>query len=33
MRPTKRHMKVSDYVAPEKFDYWARVAEDMVRPR
>jgi lipoic acid synthetase len=29
MRPTKRHMKVHSYVAPEKFDHWARVAEDM----
>lgn len=22
MRPTKRHMKVVEYVTPEKFDYW-----------
>lgn len=29
MRPTKRHMKVSAYIPPEKFDYWAKVAEDM----
>jgi lipoic acid synthetase len=29
MRPTKRHMKVHSYVPPEKFDHWARVAEDM----
>ena len=29
MRPTKRHMKVHSYVPPEKFDYWAKVAEDM----
>lgn len=32
MRPTKRHMKVSEYVSPDKFDHWARVAEDMVCP-
>lgn len=29
MRPTKRHMKVHDYVSPEKFDHWAKVAEGM----
>jgi lipoic acid synthetase len=29
MRPTKRHMKVHSYVLPDKFDHWARVAEDM----
>lgn len=29
MRPTKRHMKVHSYVPPEKFDYWAKVAEEM----
>lgn len=29
MRPTKRHMKVFEYVAPEKFDAWKRVAESM----
>lgn len=22
LRPTKRHMKVAEYVTPEKFDYW-----------
>lgn len=22
MRPTKRHMKVVEYITPEKFDYW-----------
>lgn len=26
MRPTKRHMKVVEYVKPEKFDYWKDVA-------
>ena len=29
MRPTKRHMKVAEYVAPEKFNAWKRVAEEM----
>ncbi|KAL1918366.1 uncharacterized protein VTP21DRAFT_3026 [Calcarisporiella thermophila] len=29
MRPTKRHMKVSEYVHPDKFDYWRQVGEDM----
>lgn len=29
MRPTKRHMQVSEYVSPDKFDYWAKVAEEM----
>lgn len=29
MRPTKRHMKVVEYVSPDKFDYWKRVALDM----
>lgn len=29
MRPTKRHMKVVEYVTPEKFDYWRDVALDM----
>lgn len=29
MRPTKRHMKVHSYVSPEKFDHWAKVAEEM----
>ncbi|ODV64550.1 lipoate synthase [Ascoidea rubescens DSM 1968] len=28
MRPTKRHMKVVDYIKPEKFEYWKTVAED-----
>lgn len=27
MRPTKRHMKVVEYVKPEKFDQWRDVAE------
>ena len=29
MRPTKRHMKVSEYVTPEKFAEWQRRAEAM----
>ena len=29
MRPTKRHMKVSEYIPPEKFAVWKRVAEGM----
>jgi lipoyl synthase len=29
MRPTKRHMKVAEYITPEKFDVWKRVAEEM----
>lgn len=29
MRPTKRHMKVSEYIPPEKFAAWKRVAEEM----
>jgi len=29
MRPTKRHMKVAEYVTPEKFAVWKQVAEAM----
>ena len=29
MRPTKRHIKVVEYVTPEKFDYWQKTAMDM----
>lgn len=29
MRPTKRHMKVVEYIKPEKFDYWRDTALDM----
>ncbi|GAA5927788.1 hypothetical protein JCM3775_006080 [Rhodotorula graminis] len=29
MRPTKRHMKVSSYITPDKFEYWAKQAEDL----
>ncbi|KAH0415656.1 Lipoyl synthase, partial [Aureobasidium melanogenum] len=29
MRPTKRHMKVEEYVSPEKFELWRQRALDM----
>lgn len=29
MRPTKKHLKVEEYVSPEKFDFWAKTAQDM----
>lgn len=29
MRPTKRHMKVVEYVKPEKFDYWKQKALEL----
>ncbi|KAJ3182189.1 hypothetical protein HDU85_003231 [Gaertneriomyces sp. JEL0708] len=29
MRPTKKHMKVSEYVHPDKFNYWADVAKGL----
>src|SRR5208282_1843633 len=29
MRPTKRHMKVAEYVTPEKFAAWKLVGEAM----
>ncbi len=29
MRPTKRHMKVSEYVPPEKFAFWKEQADNM----
>ncbi|KAI5955190.1 hypothetical protein KGF54_001751 [Candida jiufengensis] len=29
MRPTKRHMKVVEYISPEKFNYWKEYALDM----
>lgn len=29
MRPTKRHMKVVEYVTPEKFEYWKNKALEM----
>ncbi len=27
MQPTKRHLKVVEYVTPEKFDHWARIGD------
>ncbi|GAO46473.1 mitochondrial Lipoyl synthase [Saitoella complicata NRRL Y-17804] len=29
MRPTKKHMKVHEYVTPEKFTHWQKVAEEL----
>ncbi|PWN53567.1 Lipoate synthase [Violaceomyces palustris] len=29
MRPTKRHMKVHEYVSPEKFKHWQQTAEEL----
>ncbi|SPO30596.1 related to LIP5 - lipoic acid synthase [Ustilago trichophora] len=29
MRPTKRHMKVEEYVSPEKFQHWQKRAEEL----
>jgi lipoic acid synthetase len=29
MRPTKRHMKVEEYVTPEKFELWRQRALDL----
>ncbi|KAJ2888009.1 hypothetical protein FB639_000935 [Coemansia asiatica] len=29
MRPTKRHMKVHDYVTPEKFKHWEQVGNEL----
>jgi lipoic acid synthetase len=29
MRPTKRHMKVHEYIAPEKFDHWAKIGNEL----
>ncbi|KNE55938.1 lipoyl synthase [Allomyces macrogynus ATCC 38327] len=29
MRPTKKHMKVSEYVHPDKFAHWEKVAKEM----
>ncbi|PWN18277.1 Lipoyl synthase [Microstroma glucosiphilum] len=29
MRPTKRHMAVTSYVTPDRFEHWKKVAEDM----
>ena len=29
MQPTKRHLKVHEYVTPAKFDHWKRVADEL----
>lgn len=29
MQPTKRHLKVIEYVTPEKFNYWETVGNDL----
>ncbi|KAI8913079.1 hypothetical protein DFJ77DRAFT_519164 [Powellomyces hirtus] len=29
MRPTKKHMKVHEYVHPDKFAHWAKVADEL----
>lgn len=29
MQPTKRHLKVVEYVTPEKFKYWQEVGDKM----
>ncbi|MBX2996607.1 MAG: lipoyl synthase [Bdellovibrionaceae bacterium] len=29
LQPSPRHLKVEEYVTPEKFQYWQKVAEDM----
>ncbi|OMJ26756.1 Lipoyl synthase, mitochondrial [Smittium culicis] len=29
MRPTKRHMKVVEYIHPTKFDYWKTKATEL----
>jgi len=29
MRPTKKHMKVSEYVHPDKFEHWKQVGDEL----
>ena len=29
MQPTKRHLKVAEYVTPEKFEYWEKVGNQL----
>ncbi|XP_068258679.1 lipoyl synthase, mitochondrial isoform X2 [Nyctibius grandis] len=29
MQPTKRHLKVEEYITPEKFQYWEKVGNDL----
>jgi lipoate synthase len=33
MRPTKRHMKVEEYVSPEKFELWIQGWRSLHRER
>ena len=29
LQPTKGHLKVAEYITPEKFEHWQKVGEDM----
>ena len=29
LQPSPRHLKVEEYITPEKFQYWKKVADDM----
>lgn len=29
VQPTKRHLKVKEYIHPDKFDYWAKIGNDL----
>ncbi|CAL8076867.1 unnamed protein product [Calicophoron daubneyi] len=29
IQPTKRHLKVKEYIHPDKFDYWAKVGKEL----
>ena len=29
LQPTTKHLKVQDYITPEKFNHWQKVSEDM----
>lgn len=29
MQPTKRHMRVAEYVTPEKFAHWQRMGDEL----
>uniref|UniRef100_A0A8B9F042 lipoyl synthase n=1 Tax=Amazona collaria TaxID=241587 RepID=A0A8B9F042_9PSIT len=29
MQPTKRHLKVEEYITPEKFKYWEKIGNDL----
>ncbi len=32
LQPTRRHMKVEEYVHPDKFDYWREEGERLLLP-